>query len=169
MEQNKSKVRYGQEHGINLIKIAKYLLNNKELAMLLKNTDLDPLNTETHPENFNPMELFNNLVKVVPFLDAKDQSITSKIVVLFDSGHPNSINPENENLVVLITVYCPFDSWLIAGDTLRPFAIMSEIRKSLQDKKINGLGEIRYEGFDLATLTDDMGVYNMRFFINAFN
>lgn len=169
MELNKSKVRYGQEHGPNLIKIAKYLLNNKDLAMLLKNTDLDPLNTNTHPEEVNPMELLNKLVKVVPFLDAKDQSITSKIVVLFDSGNVNSDNPDNENITVLITIYCPFESWYITGDQLRPFAIMSEIRKSLQNKRINGLGEIRYESFDLATLTDDMGVYNMRFFINAFN
>ena len=46
---------------------------------------------------------------------------------------------------------------------------MSEIRKSLQNKRINGLGEIRYDGFNLSTLTEEMGVYNMRFFINAFN
>jgi hypothetical protein len=41
------------------------------------------------------------------------------------------VNSDNESIGILIIVYCPFKEWLIAGDTLRPFAIMSEIRKSL--------------------------------------
>lgn len=46
---------------------------------------------------------------------------------------------------------------------------MSEIRKSLQDKRINGLGEIRYEGFSLSLLTEEMSAYAMRFMVNAFS
>ena len=34
-----SKVKYGQEHGLNLIKIAKKLCNNSDLCKLLDNTD----------------------------------------------------------------------------------------------------------------------------------
>jgi len=45
---------------------------------------------------------------------------------------------------------------------------MAEVRKSLQNKRINGLGEIRYEGFDLSTLTNQMGSYLLRFTIGAF-
>ena len=52
---------------------------------------------------------------------------------------------------------------------MRPFAIMSEVRKSLQDKRLNGLGEIKYLGFNLSTLTEEMGCYVMRFKINAFS
>ena len=40
---DKSQVKYGQELGPNLLKVAKKLTQNKELAMLLENTDLDPL------------------------------------------------------------------------------------------------------------------------------
>jgi hypothetical protein len=39
-------VKYGQEIGPNLIKIAKKLLQNENLLMLLENTDLDPLNKD---------------------------------------------------------------------------------------------------------------------------
>ena len=46
---------------------------------------------------------------------------------------------------------------------------MSEIRKSIQDKRINGLGEIVYRGFNVSTLTEEMGSYMMRFAINAFS
>ena len=46
---------------------------------------------------------------------------------------------------------------------------MAEIRKSIQDKRLNGLGEIKYLGFNLASLTEEMGSYIMRFSINAFS
>ena len=46
---------------------------------------------------------------------------------------------------------------------------MSEIRQSIQGKRINGLGEIIYNGFTLGNLTEQMGSYIMDFEINAFN
>lgn len=137
--------------------------------MLLDNTDLDPLNKEKHPEKVNGLKLFNSLIRVVPLLTAEEQSTKSKIVLLFDSGNVVSSNATNENLSFIVQVLCPFKEWQITGDQLRPFAIMAEIRQSLQDKRINGLGEIRYEGFTLSTLTEEMGSYTMRFTINAFS
>lgn len=137
--------------------------------MLLDNTDLDPLNKEKHPEKVNGLKLFNSLIRVVPLLTAEEQSTKSKIVLLFDSGNVVSSNTTNENLSFIVQVLCPFKEWQITGDQLRPFAIMAEIRQSLQDKRINGLGEIRYEGFTLSTLTEEMGSYTMRFTINAFS
>jgi hypothetical protein len=50
---------------------------------------------------------------------------------LFDTGSISSVNPDNENLSLIVEVLCPFEEWVIAGDTLRPFAIMAEVRKSL--------------------------------------
>ena len=111
----------------------------------------------------------NKNIRVVPLLKADDQTTSSKLVLLFDEGEINSSNSDNENVSLMINVYCPFEEWLIAGDQLRPFAIMSEIRKSIQDKRINGLGEIKYLGFSVSTLTEEMGCYTMRFFINAFS
>ena len=154
---DKSQVKYGQELGPNLLKVAKKLTQNKELAMLLENTDLDPLNKEKHPEEVDGLKLLNKLIRIVPL-----------VVILFSGGNITS-NSDNENIELTIAIYCPFKEWLIAGDTIRPFAIMAEIRKSLQDKRINGLGEIIYQGFDLSTLTEEMGAYIMRFRINAFS
>ena len=137
--------------------------------MLLENTDLDPLNREKHPEPINGLSLINKLILIIPLIRPDDQTTKSKVVILFTGSTINSSNSDNENLTVTIAVYCPFKEWLIAGDTIRPFAIMSEIRKSLQDKRINGLGEIKYTGFELSTLTEEMGAYIMRFNINAFS
>ena len=164
-----SKVKYGQEHGLNLIKIAKKLCNNSDLCKLLVNTDLDPLNPNTHPNNIDGISLLHKNIRVVPLVTAEDQTTESKIVLLFDEGEVNRSNSDNENLSLLINIYCPFKEWSITGDTLRPFAIMSEIRKSIQDKRINGLGEIVYRGFNVSTLTEEMGSYMMRFAINAFS
>ena len=164
-----SKVKYGQEIGINLIKIAKKLLDNQNLCKLLVNTDLDPLNPNTHPNNIDGISLLHKNIRVVPLVTAEDQTTESKIVLLFDEGEVNRSNSDNENLSLLINIYCPFKEWSITGDTLRPFAIMSEIRKSIQDKRINGLGEIVYRGFNVSTLTEEMGSYMMRFAINAFS
>jgi len=164
-----SEVKYGQEIGTNLIKLAKKLINNQDLCNLLVNTDLDPLNKQTHPNLIDGMSLLHKNIRVIPLVTSEDQTTESKIVLLFDEGSVNYNNSDNENLSFLINVYCPFKEWLITGDTLRPFAIMSEIRKTLQDKRLNGLGEIKYLGFDLSALTEEMGSYVMRFMINAFS
>lgn len=165
---DKSQVKYGQELGPNLLKVAKKLTQNKELAMLLENTDLDPLNKEKHPGEVDGLKLLNSLIRVVPLLTTEEQNTKSKVVILFSGGNITS-NSDNENIELTIAIYCPFKEWLITGDTIRPFAIMAEIRKSLQDKRINGLGEITYQGFNISTLTEEMGAYIMRFRINAFS
>lgn len=163
-----SVVKYGQEIGPNLIKIAKKLLSNEDLLMLLENTDLDPLNKDTHPAAPDPHQIFNKLIRVVPLITPEEQNTKSKLVLLFSDGEIKG-NYDNENLTLLIHVYCPFKEWQITGNALRPFAIMSEIRKSLQDKRINGLGEISYRGFNVALLSEEVGTYEMEFKINAFS
>lgn len=162
-----SKVKYGQEIGPILIKVCKKLLQNENLIMLLNNTDLDPLNKEKHPEKIDGMQFLHKLVKPVPLIDAEDQTTKSKVVVMFTDSSIED-NKDNEFLSLGIFVYCPFKEWLIAGDNLRPYAIMSEIRKSLQDKRINGLGEVIYGGFHVTNLTEEMASFDMRFYVNGF-
>lgn len=164
-----SKVKYGQEHGLNLIKIAKKLCQNSDLCNLLVNTDLDPLNKQIHPNIIDGISLLHKNIRVIPLISSNEQTTQSKIVLLYDEGEINDNNSDNENISFLVTIYCPFDEWLITGNTLRPFAIMAEIRKSIQDKRLNGLGEIKYLGFNLSSLTEEMGSYIMRFSINAFS
>lgn len=164
-----SVVRYGQEHGRNLIKIAKKLIQNQDLLKYLINTDLDPVNKEKHPDIIDGLEVLNKNIRFIPLITAEDQTTTSKIVIMFDEGEVSMSNSDNENMSLLINIYCPFSEWLITGDSLRPFAIMSEVRKTIQDKRINGLGEIKYLGFNVASLTEEMGAYSMRFTINAFS
>lgn len=163
-----SKVNYGQELGPNLIKICKKLLQNQNLCKLLVNTDLEPLNPTYHKDLENTMELLGKNIRFIPLVTPEDETSTSKIVVVFSDTEITD-NFDNESITVLVYVYTPYAEWRIAGDTIRPFAIMSEVRKSLQNKRINGLGEITYHGFSISSLTNQTGSYLMRFSINAFS
>lgn len=163
-----SKVQYGQEYGKILIRLAKFLEKNQNLLKLLVITDVDPLSPDV-PNIENPHQtVYNKNIKVVPLLLNEDLTTSSKVVILLDESRLNLSNPDNEDLDILIYIYCPFVEWLITGDTLRPFAIMSEIRKSIQDKRINGIGELTFQGFSLSTLTEETGCYVLRFKIHAF-
>ena len=68
-----------------------------------------------------------------------------------------------------ILVYTTLDTWIINDENLRPFMIMSEIEKSLKNKRINGIGTMKYKGFDLSTLTDKLSCYQMVFYIDVFD
>lgn len=162
-----SLVKYGQEMGPNLKKIAKKLIKNQELCRLLINTDLDPLNTQKHPEQIDGTSLLNKNIRIVPYLDSSETDIESKLVLIWNSGEETN-NASNEQLTLFVGVYCPFKTWLIAGDNLRPYAIMAEVRKSLQNRRINGLGEIKYNSFNLNNITEEMGCYVMEFTIHEF-
>lgn len=164
-----SKVNYGQELGPNMMKICKKLLDNQNLCKLLVNTDLDPINPNLHGDDIDTLELFGKNIRVVPLVTSEDETTASKIVLVFSGSEVTDDNNMAEGITLLCYVYTPYKEWLIVGDQLRPFAIMAEIRKSIQNKRINGLGEIRYEGFDISSLTNQTGSYLMRFRIVDFS
>lgn len=115
MRSLESIAKYGQEIGPNMIKIGKHLIKNENLLMLLENQDLDPLNKEKHPTKIDGLTLLNKLIRFVPLLTADQQDVKSKVVIVCDKGIPQP-NIDNENLSILVYVYCPFEQWLISGD-----------------------------------------------------
>lgn len=125
-----SKANYGQELGKNLIKICKKLLQNQNLCKLLVNTDLDPLNPDLHKDIDNTMELLGKNIRFIPLVTTEDETSTSKVVIVFTDTEVDD-NYDSESITVLVYVYTPYNEWRIVGESIRPFAIMSEIRKSL--------------------------------------
>ena len=88
---------------------------------------------------------------------------------MFPYGETNDSNDEFKNLNFDVLVYTTLDTWVVNDKSLRPFMIMSEIETSLKDKRMNGIGTMRYENFELTTLTDKISCYQMRFTIDVFN
>lgn len=158
-------IRNSRELGSNLFVIAKRLLENKKLCQLLVNKEADPFAREVE----NVFSLLNKNIVVIPKIDEEEFNHEGKVALIFPNGDVDDKNAEFKNLNFDVLVYTTLDTWVINNENLRPFMVMSEIETSLKDKRINGIGTMRYEGFDLSTLTDKVSCYRMSFVIDVFN
>lgn len=165
---SEKQVRDLAEMGENLQRIFKRLQANQNLLKLLYYTDKDPLNKPDLTEEQIREEVFEKLIKIVPRVGSKGtaKSLISLRVV---RGRPIGSNNEFENTQISIEVFTPMTQWFIKDEGLRPFKIMGEIKKSLKDKTINGMGKMTYTGYDLNFLTDEISAYEMSFNIQNYD
>ena len=153
-------VRNCGELGLNLQSIVKRLLANDDLVKLLYYEDQDPLSHAAIDQKQKEVAVFGDLIRVIPRV-VEDDSNKSIVVVYVGSGRKDKSNSEFKT----VDVFVPLDSWVIKDSNLRPFAILGEIQKSLEGKKINGLGEISGGDFELTKLTDKSSIYSQTFSI----
>ena len=155
------------ELGQNLFLIAQRLLNNKNLCKYLKYTDNNPLN---HPDIEKPMEnILHKNIKIVPLVNVEENSTESTIAIVFEGVQLNEDNTEFNDVRMKGLVYTPLREWQINDINLRPFIIISEIEKYLKGRRIEGLGKIKYHGFELELLTADISGYRMDFTFDVFS
>ena len=157
-------VRNFNEMGDNLIELVNRLLASQDLCKLLEYTDPNPLKHS----DLNPKTLLHKRIKILPKVDPQEDT-KSTLVLLFNNGYTNPANNEFKKLNLLIYVYVPLDNWIINDSQLRPFAIMSEIQKCLDNKQIKGLGRLKLEEFSTDLITDEMAAYRMNFSLEVFN
>lgn len=160
-------VRSLGEMGINLQKIVSRLQANQNLLKLLYYSDKDPLsNVDLTAEQIKNL-IFEKLIKIVPRVGPKEtaQSLISLRVV---NGAINTENDQIQDVGLAIEVFVPLTQWIIKDSNLRPFAIMGEILKSLNNKNVNGLGKIQGGDFALNFLTDEISCYEMNFSIQQY-
>ena len=141
--------------GIDTQTIVKELLKNENLRKLLKNTERNPLQ-QTLP---TIETLMNKNILVIPNVNSMENT-ESRIVVLITNG---DIDKSITDLYLKIYIYVPYKEWLIVGNQLRPFAIMSEISNSISELKINTLGQLKFTNFSVSSLGDEVGCYTMSF------
>ena len=151
-------VRNCNELGLSLQKIVKRLMENDELVNLLYYEDKDPLSQPVLSKEFKQKEIFEKLIKVVPYVGTNTDS-KSKLVVYITRGSKSSKNKEFKDINICISVFVPLTNWIIKDSNLRPFAILSEVQSSLDGKIINGLGRLSGGDFDLKLLTEEMSCY----------
>ena len=157
-------VRNLDEFGINLQKIITRLQSNQRLLKLLYYSDPDPFSHQDLSSTQIKNDIYEKLIKIVPRVGPKEtaQSLISLRVV---RGRQNSTNDQFADFMIAIEVFVPLTEWFIKDNNLRPFAIMSEIKKSLDGKVITGLGKIVGGDFDLNFLTDEISCYEMTYSI----
>ena len=160
-------VRNCAEIGENLQKVVKRLMANDNLVNLLYYTDKDPLNQPPLTEDQKKEEVYEKLIKVIPRVGPKETA-HSIIAIRVVSGSKLNSNTEFKNVKIGIEVFVPLTQWIIKDTNLRPFAILGEIEKSLDGKKINGLGKMEGGDFDLNFLTEEIGAYEQTFWITSY-
>ena len=154
--------------GLNLQKIVSRLQSNQTLLKLLYYTDKDPYSKEDLTQAQIRDEIYEKMIKVVPRIGYKEtaQSIVALRVV---RARSNPGNNEFRDFEIDIEVFVPLTQWFIKDSNLRPFAIMGEIHKTLNNKIIDGLGKMVGGDFQINFLTDEIGSYEMVYQITSYD
>ena len=160
-------VRNCAELGENIQKIVKRLIANDDLVKLLYHEGDDPLGQSSLSAGEKNREVFEKLIKTVPRVGTKDTA-KSVVVVYVQRASKLSGNKEFRNVRILIDVIVPLTQWYIRDTNFRPFAILGELQKSLDDKTINGLGKISGGDFELNFVTDDVICYQQVYEITEY-
>lgn len=161
-------VRNCADIGVNAQYIIKRLLANQNLLKLLYYTDKDPLSHDDLTEEQIENEVFNKLIKIVPRVGPKETA-HSLIVVRIARARGLASNNEFKNVSISIEVFVPMTQWIIKDTNLRPFAIMGEVQKSLNGKKIEGLGKMTGGDFSLNFLTEEISAYEQTFILTSYD
>lgn len=161
-------VRNCAELGVNLQYVVKRLLANQNFLKLLYYTDKDPLANEDLTNEQIQEEVFEKLVKIVPRV-GPHETAHSVVAVRVARGQGLAANGEFRNVVISVEVFVPLTQWIIKDTNLRPFAIMGEVQKSLNGKKIEGLGKMVGGDFALNFLTEEIGAYEQTFMITTYD
>lgn len=179
-------IRNCEEIGENLQIIFKRLKANHRLLQLLYNTDKDPCNyissrdseldkiadeLETGAEYWDNIwrdKIYEKLIKVTPRFNPQE---TARSSISFEviKGSTNEENGEFRDVMIAVHIIIPLTQWVIKETNLRPFAIMGEIQKSLNGKKINGLGKIIGGDFEVNFLTDEVSCYVQKFWLTTYD
>lgn len=161
-------VRNCSDIGVNAQYIVKRLLANQNLLKLLYYTDKDPLShDDLTPEQIQD-EIFEKLVKIVPRVGPKETA-HSLIAIRIARARGLASNNEFKSVNISVEVFVPMTQWIIKDTNLRPFAIMGEVQKSLNGKKIEGLGKLSGGDFSLNFLTEEISAYEQTFVLTSYD
>ena len=155
-------VRNCAEIGISLHKVINRLLANDDLVNLLYYTDKDPLSQPKLSNEQKKKEVFEKLIKIVPRIGPKETA-HSLVAIRVVNGKKDLENNEFRNISIIFDVIIPLTQWFLKDDNLRPFKILGEIEKSLNNKTINGIGKMSGGDFDLNFLTEEICCYTQQY------
>lgn len=162
------KVRNSVELGPILNKIAQYLAKDQSLCRYLMYSDDEPLERTEDKPDINGYDLLNKNILVVPTINAEDFTTATKICLMLTEGEVED-NIDFKDITLRILIYTPFKAWVINDSQLRPFAVISCIERLLKGKRVESLGTIKYYGFNLRSIDDNLSCYAMDFSLDVFN
>lgn len=154
--------------GTNAFNMANKLMQNQRICRLLKYQVRDPFDEKKY-ENVDGIYLLNKQIMITPKIWDESTEKTSYIVALFNTFTTNIMNPDYKIDTIGIDVACPYDEWVLDGQSLRPYLIMEEIDKIFNGAQMAGIGTLQFVRADRNVFTSQIGGYTMQYSINEFN
>ncbi len=154
--------------GTNAFNIANKLMQNQNLCRLLKYQVRDPFDKQKY-EEVDGIILLNKQIMITPKIWDESTEKTSYVVALFNSFVKNVMNPDYKIDSISFDVACPYDEWVLNGQSLRPYLIMEEIDKMFNGAQMAGIGTLEFIRADRNVFTSQIGGYTMEYSINEFN
>lgn len=161
-------VRNCSDIGEKLQVIMKRLMNNQNLLKLLYYTDKEPFKHPDLSKEQIKEDIYEKLIKIVPRVGPKETA-NSIVALRVAGGTLNDDNSEFKDILISIEVFTPLTQWIIRDDNLRPFLILGEIQKTLNNKIIDGLGKMRGGEFELDFLTEEVSAYFSTYKITTYD
>ena len=154
--------------GENAFNIANKLMQNQRICRLLKYQVRDPFDDKKY-KFVDGIELLNKQIMITPKIWDESTEKTSYIVALFNSFVTNALNPDFKVDTIGFDIACPYDEWVLDGQSLRPYLIMQEIDEMFNGAQMAGIGTLEFMRADRTVFTSQIGGYTMTYRINEFN
>ena len=150
--------------GTNTFNIANKLMSNQNLCRLLKYQVRDPF--EKKYPDVDGIELLNKQIMIVPKIFDDSTEKTSYVVAIFSNFVTNSLNPDFKLSTIRFDIACPYDEWVLNGQSLRPYLMMQEIDNMFNGAQMAGIGTLQFVRAESIVLTPQIGGYSMLYQIN---
>lgn len=157
-----------EELGLDLQKIVARFQANQNLLKLLYYTGKDPLSEPDLTPAQIKNEVFEKLIKVVPRIGS-NETAKSLVTLRVVRARSNTQNDQFKDFEIDIEVFVPLTQWFIKSSNLRPFAIMGQIHKTINNKIIDGFGKVTGGDFQINFLTDEVGSYEMVYYVTNYD
>ena len=140
------------EKDMNIIVDA--IMKNENLKKLLYYTTPDCLKKSNLTED-ETLSLFGKQIKIIPKLQV-DGEVMNYIIISFDNFTPTDSEEWRDNIIEF-DIICSFDQWRLGDFKLRPYRIAAEIDSMFNNKKLTGIGTLKFLGANQMVFPNDHG------------
>ena len=129
--------------GTNAFNIANKLMQDQQLCRLLKYQVRDPFDEQKY-ENVDGVLLLNKQIMITPKIWDESTEKTSYVVALFSTFVANALNADYKIDTITFDIACPYDEWVLSGQSLRPYLIMERIDQMFNGAQMAGIGTLQF-------------------------
>lgn len=123
-------------------KIVEKILDNDKFLKLLYYKSKDALKLPKLSEE-EKEGLINKNILSYPYVPSEDE-VENYIQILFDNFTQNQTNPQYVDNMIVITLLCHKDTWILEDWNLRLYAMANEVMNMLSNKKLTGIGTVQF-------------------------